>query len=420
MHELTASSLSVLYDKVEAADLPDQVKDDIMETMDNLSVQQETALEVSAKPSSLRNLPPYLTTGDGQKSKQSHLLDSMRIICERLKKLGIRKLKEDTKKTAIAALLHVHVTVHKRPLPCSWSIYGLADDFVQCFAHTEAGTTVAPLKLYPTSPNGLQRDWVKQSYGDEEPSMSSLTLAAVYPKIPLRSTSTLLQCERPANLKHLNKSVSSSSVGSDRLVEKLEDFMDRFNPLSDSQHLHSGKKRLAPAASSALAVPLQNIAGAATVLPLANMHSCYFTGFAWAPVVPNNGAVVPVESSAAATGPATSGAVDKPCVEDFEEKAFNVLTERKAMAKQKAKAKCNAKKAATAKKETALKRPAASGKKTNVENKIYGCSRCRGNVKGCSTCWNPSYNGIRFSSREQWAEYHRTLWLKKAGTSKTW
>lgn len=42
-----------------------------------------------------------------------------------------------TKKPAIAVLLHVHVTVHKHPLPCPWSIYGLADDFVQCFAHTD-------------------------------------------------------------------------------------------------------------------------------------------------------------------------------------------------------------------------------------------------------------------------------------------
>ena len=136
VHDLTASGLSVLYDKVEAAELPAEMKDEIMETMDNLSLQQETALEVSAKPSSLRNLPPYLTTLDWQKLEQSHLLDNMRIICERLKKLGIKKLKEDTKKTAIALLLHLHVTVHKHSLPCPWSIYGLADDFVQCFLPT--------------------------------------------------------------------------------------------------------------------------------------------------------------------------------------------------------------------------------------------------------------------------------------------
>ena len=94
VNDLTASTLSLLYDKVEAADLPGQLKEDIMQTMDNLAVQQEPALEVSAKPNSLHNLPPYLATGDWQKLQESHMLDNMRIISERLKKLGIKKLKD--------------------------------------------------------------------------------------------------------------------------------------------------------------------------------------------------------------------------------------------------------------------------------------------------------------------------------------
>ena len=47
-------------------------------------------------------------------------------------------------------------------------------------------------------------------------------------------------------------------------------------------------------------------------------------------------------------------------MEDFGEKAFKVMTEKKAAAKGKGKAKSNAKKAGTVKKETMLKRPAAS------------------------------------------------------------
>ena len=94
VNDLTASTLSLLYDKVGAADLPGQLKEDIMQTMDNLAVQQEPALEVSAKPNSLHNLPPYLATGDWQKLQESHMLDNMRIISERLKKLGIKKLKD--------------------------------------------------------------------------------------------------------------------------------------------------------------------------------------------------------------------------------------------------------------------------------------------------------------------------------------
>ena len=68
-----------------------------MQTMDNqLPVQQEFAWEVTAKPNSLHNWPPYLTTGDWKKNgRKADMLDNMRIISERLKKLGIKKLKED-------------------------------------------------------------------------------------------------------------------------------------------------------------------------------------------------------------------------------------------------------------------------------------------------------------------------------------
>ena len=417
--DLSASTLSMLYDKVEAAELPVNLKENVMQAMDNLTVKQETALEVTAKPSSLHNLPPYLTTGDWKKMEESHMLDNMRIISERLKKLGIKKLKEDTKKTAIAVLLHVHVTVHKHPLPCPWSIYGLADDFAQCFAHTDVGTTVAPLRMYPTSPNGLQKEWIKLSYGEEEPSMSSLSLAPFYPKIPLRSTSTLLQCEPPTGLKHLAKSESSSTVGrGDRLVEQLENFMDRYTPLTDSQHLHSGRRSLHQPASSSPALPLQNTAGPTTAVPLTTAPATALALPGPPPVAPST-TVVAAMPSAVATEPAstvsnseTAGkSNDKTTVEQFEEKAFQVLTGKKAAAKAKAKAKSNAK---TVKKEAVLKRPAASGSTTTVkakgpkENKIYGCPRCRGNVKGCSTCWNPNYTGIRFSSRAEWSEYHRS------------
>ena len=281
VNDLNASTLSMLYDKLEAAELPaNLMKEDVMQTMDNLSVQQESALEVTAKPSSLHNLPPYPTTGDWKKLEESHMLDNMRIISERLKKLGIKKLKDLV--SAIAVLLHVPVTVHKHALGASmdWQMT------LSSALPTEVRTTVAPLRMYPTSPNGLQRDWIKLSYGDEELSMSSLSLAAFYPKIPLRFTGTLLQCEAPTKLKHLAKSGSSSSLESDRLLEQLENFMDRYTPLTDSQRLHSGRKSFHQPASSS---PLQT-----TALPLTNAPA---TALAWPGPPP---ATMP---SAAATGP---------------------------------------------------------------------------------------------------------------------
>lgn len=34
-----------------------------------------------------------------------------------------------------------------------------------------------------------------------------------------------------------------------------------------------------------------------------------------------------------------------------------------------------------------------------------GCPRCRGNWRGCTTCQNPLYGGIRTPGREQWKLY---------------
>ena len=34
-----------------------------------------------------------------------------------------------------------------------------------------------------------------------------------------------------------------------------------------------------------------------------------------------------------------------------------------------------------------------------------GCPRCRGNWRGCKTCSNPLYGGIRLAGRSQWRSY---------------
>ena len=92
-------------------------------------------------------------------------------------------------------------------------------------------------------------------------------------------------------------------------------------------------------------------------------------------------------------------------LEEYEEEAMQMLCERKAQEMDKVvKGKC-------------LKRPACSKPKAAPKKKggqkpspdwmkgIYGCLRCRGNVNGCSTCWNEAFQGLRFSSRAEWAAF---------------
>ena len=38
---------------------------------------------------------------------------------------------------------------------------------------------------------------------------------------------------------------------------------------------------------------------------------------------------------------------------------------------------------------------------------IYGCIRCRGNIRGCNTCRSPAFGGLRFSSRDEYNKWYQ-------------
>ena len=391
--DMTASTLSALYDKVEAAELPQNIKDDILQTMDSLSVSTESNLQLETKASSLHCLPPYLTTADWKALSQCHVLDAMRIISERMEKLGIKSMKEETKKTAVATLLHLHVTVHKNPLPCAWTIYGMVVDLAQVFNHTEVGQSVPGLKMYPSSPSQLAKDWLKKAYGNEEPSMSDLSVATFYPKIPLRSTSSLLWAEAPAHCKHLQKG-NAKKEQADPLMSKLNDFMEKWDSKQDQEKLQNMQhSRMNP-------------------LPLQNTGQQAMSGLPGWPVQPSAGSrpdhagPLPLQNGTPAAEAVETKANDKPSLEEIETKAWEALQKKRSNAKAKSQPASK-----NGNKKKVLKRPAASSStvltRASVQrvNKIYGCTRCRGNVKGCTQCWDDTFTGKRFSSREEWKEW---------------
>ena len=116
----------------------------------------------------------------------------------------------------------------------------------------------------------------------------------------------------------------------------------------------------------------------------------------------------------------------------YEEQAFANLPKTKAQAKgkatsapkakakaqAKASAKATAKGKASAQKQI-LKRPATRVQLTkplaNPEQNghytypgpagPFGCIRCRGNIKGCDNCVQPTFEGLRFNSRANWVAW---------------
>lgn len=108
-------------------------------------------------------------------------------------------------------------------------------------------------------------------------------------------------------------------------------------------------------------------------------------------------------------------------LEEFEEEAFHTMqTKRKGGMKRpsackppkrqapkpKAAPHAAAKTKGAAKpKEVVKTTPKTKGRPKPAAQGPYGCIRCRGNVNGCQTCWQPGFAGVRLPGRGPWREY---------------
>ena len=102
---------------------------------------------------------------------------------------------------------------------------------------------------------------------------------------------------------------------------------------------------------------------------------------------------------------------DKPSMslEEYEALAHQSISKRKAKSldcAMKRPAACKAKPGPKPKAKAKNKSSSSSSQPASfVKKGIFGCIRCRGNTNGCSSCWNPNFQGLRFSSRQEWVTW---------------
>ena len=117
-----------------------------------------------------------------------------------------------------------------------------------------------------------------------------------------------------------------------------------------------------------------------------------------------------------AGNPAQKDALVKMTLEDYEKEAKQRLSNKKAkeldeeMTTMKRPASKKVGKAEPKSKVTKHK-GVLKEKKQHVKSSslkgIYGCTRCRGNVRGCNTCRSPTFGGLRFSSRDEYNKWYQ-------------
>ena len=188
---LSPSQLTELYEAVEASDLPPELKNEMMDSVDAMQGATATSRLVP-KGTAFAHLSAYLNEEDWKRLEKGNTLDGQAILVHRLQSLGVRSLKETTKKTCVALLVHLHMK-KGNPMPDAWSLYGLVNDIAKCFANYKLQAKIATQASYPYNPQDLGEEKLEKVYGKERPTGQHIFLGPVMHKIACRNTSAMLR-----------------------------------------------------------------------------------------------------------------------------------------------------------------------------------------------------------------------------------
>ena len=179
---------------VENSSLPAEQKQRLSEAVvaKAAAATQEQGNKTVRSPQSLTNLPAYCTKEEMNTLMSGDINLAGVTIVQRLKKVGMTSMKEDTKRAAVA--LEVQAMIwHGMARPSPDDIYSKAQQLSKMFLADLTSSSVSPVKVYPSLPTGLGEDWVNKVYGTEKPSLLNLPgYASLQNECPVRETHRLL------------------------------------------------------------------------------------------------------------------------------------------------------------------------------------------------------------------------------------
>ena len=120
-------------------------------------------------PWKLQGSMQYLNQADIATLKSVDMWHGCTVLSKRLRLLGVRNLKESTKKAAVAIL--VFFEAERSAIPPPDSIYVLSQHFQTSFLtqNVEVPSKAVSLAVYPNSPSELSKEHLNACYGDQPP-----------------------------------------------------------------------------------------------------------------------------------------------------------------------------------------------------------------------------------------------------------
>ena len=188
MGSLGSAPLLELYEIFQASKLPSDVTMVFLNLLDQNALAGPSsagATQVLAKPQALDDLHKYLTTAENNLLATMDMWSGCTVLSKRMKLLGMRSLKESTKKVATAILLYYEWKRVGR-LPGGDSSYVLSQHLLAAFqgCKVEVSPAAPVLAVYPADPWMLDKAHLEASYGDDQPAGQEL------PELPMLLKST--------------------------------------------------------------------------------------------------------------------------------------------------------------------------------------------------------------------------------------
>ena len=412
MNQLTVQNALAMMEAIEKSSLDNERKKDLLDCVDGITCTEGTTKVVQACQT-VNQLSKYLSTQDWtDMNALATDSDVLSLVARRMKLMGLNSLREDTKKQVVQILLHWR---QKKQLqvPGPMECYNYAGAFQTMWKQLQVDGLVPPRRMYPVNPLDLGKTWLSNVYGSSDaPALVEVSGLSC----PVRSTHTAIR----------QKSSQVTQVSTPQGPEwGMQAFMQMLMQRYEEKWQvpsHRAPLALAPPPMQSLAVPTAPATGMSNPTAPSNAVST--------PTAPSDANPVPLpapETNQTVELPVSHGespeeqapkATPPSDLETFEKKAYAALSDKnkgRAAAKAKASVKASAKATANAAAKASAKATAkvtanatakASAKATLSakplnESKIqwvpqsgcFGCTRCRGNPKGCSQCWKELFFG---------------------------
>ena len=175
-HKLEHMSLSTAdvvacYDLVKACDLPQCLQTSLQSVLDTKALgSAQSALTVTTQAQQFDSIPAYLTQSEITKLENCNPFEGACVLASRCKLVGVKSLKESTKKVMTALLICFDMQRGGRR-PEGDFFYRLSQHVRTTFANsaTPNPPECLPLKVYPADPAGLSPKHFQSAYPEEKP-----------------------------------------------------------------------------------------------------------------------------------------------------------------------------------------------------------------------------------------------------------